>query len=41
VVGFCDHVNELSVSMKKAGYCLASLVTNSFSKNILQQGMSK
>jgi hypothetical protein len=36
VAGFCEHGNKPSGSTKKAGYCLTSSVTISFSKNILQ-----
>jgi hypothetical protein len=41
VAGFCEHGNEPSVSIKKAGCCLRSWVTISFSKNILHYGVSK
>jgi hypothetical protein len=35
VAGFCEHGNESSGPIKKAGYCLKSCVTISFSINIL------
>jgi hypothetical protein len=41
VEGFCEHGNEPSSSIKKAFCCLTSCVTISFSKNILQHGISK
>jgi hypothetical protein len=41
VASFCEHSNELSGSIKKARYCFTSWVTISFSKNILQHGVSK
>jgi hypothetical protein len=41
VAGFCEHGNELSGSIKKAGHFLISWVTVSFSKNILRHGVSK
>jgi len=41
VTGFCEHGNEPSDSIKKAGYCLTSCVTISFSNNILHHGISK
>jgi hypothetical protein len=40
VAGFCKHGNEPSISIKKAGYCLTSSVTISFSKTILHRGLS-
>jgi hypothetical protein len=40
VVGFCDHSNEPLGSIKKAGYCLTSQVTISFSKNLLFHGVN-
>jgi hypothetical protein len=39
VAGFRKHCNEPSGSIKKAGYCLTSQVTISFSKNILHHGV--
>jgi hypothetical protein len=39
MVGFCEHGNEPSVPIKKAG-CLTSCVTISFPKNILHHGVS-
>jgi hypothetical protein len=39
--GFCEHGSKPSASIKKTGYCLTSLVTISFSKNILHHGVSK
>jgi hypothetical protein len=41
VVGFCEHGNEPSSYIKKAGYCLTSRMTISFSKNILHHGVNK
>jgi hypothetical protein len=41
LVGFCEHGNESSGSIKKAGYYLTSWVTISFSKNMLHRGVSK
>jgi hypothetical protein len=41
VGGFCEHADEPSGSIKKAGYFLISLVTISFSNNILHHGVSK
>jgi hypothetical protein len=41
VAGFCEHGNELSGSIKEEGCCLTSLVTISFSKNILHPGVSE
>jgi hypothetical protein len=41
VAGFCEHGNGPSDSIKRAGYCLTSLVTISFSKNVLHRGVSK
>jgi hypothetical protein len=38
VAGFCEHGNEPSGSMKKAGCCLKIWVTISFSKDILHHG---
>jgi hypothetical protein len=38
VAGLCEHGNEPSGSIKKAGYCLTSRVTISFSNNILHHG---
>jgi hypothetical protein len=40
VAGFCKHCNELSGSIKKAGYLLKISVTISFSNNILHRGVS-
>jgi hypothetical protein len=40
-VGFCEHGNEPSVSIKEVGYCLESCVTISFSKYIQHHGVSK
>jgi hypothetical protein len=37
VAGFCEHGNEPSGSIKKAG----CLVTISFSNNVLHHGVSK
>jgi hypothetical protein len=41
VAGFCEHGDEPSGSIKKAGYLLISGVTISFSNNILYQGVNK
>jgi hypothetical protein len=41
VAGFCEHANEPSGSIKKAGYFLTSCVTISFSNNILHHEVSK
>jgi hypothetical protein len=41
VVGFCEHGDELSVSITKTGYFLTSRVTISFSNNILHHGVSE
>jgi hypothetical protein len=41
VPGFCEHGDEPSGSIKKAGNFLISLVTISFSNNILHNGLSK
>jgi hypothetical protein len=41
VAGFCDHGNEPSGSMKKAGNYLTRYVTISFSKNVLHHGVSE
>jgi hypothetical protein len=41
VIGFCEHGDEPSVSIKIAGYCLRGGVTISSSKNILHNGISK
>jgi hypothetical protein len=41
VAVFCEDGNEPSGSIKKAGYCLTSLVTISFSTNILHRVGSK
>jgi len=40
VAGFCEHGDEPSGSINKAGYCSTSWVTMSFWKNILQHGVS-
>jgi hypothetical protein len=40
VADFCEHGNEPRDSIKK-GYCSASWVTTSFSKNILHHRVSK
>jgi hypothetical protein len=40
LAAFCEHGNEPSGSIKKAGYCLTSRVTISFLKNILHHGVS-
>jgi hypothetical protein len=40
MVGFCEHSNEPSGSIKKAGYFLKSWVTISFSNNVLHHGAS-
>jgi len=39
VAGFCEHGNELAVSIKEAGYCLPRRVIIIFSKNILHHGV--
>jgi hypothetical protein len=39
--GFCEHSNEPSGSINKAGSCSRSSVTISFSKNILHHGVSE
>jgi hypothetical protein len=36
----CEHGNEPSDSISKAGYCLTNRVAISFSKNILYHGVS-
>jgi hypothetical protein len=41
VAGFCEHGNEPSGSIKKAGCCLTRQVTISFSKNVLHHGVSE
>jgi hypothetical protein len=41
VAGFCEHGDESSGTIKKAGYFLISPVTISFSNNILYHGVSK
>jgi hypothetical protein len=41
VEDFCKHGNEPSVSIQKAGCCFTIRVTISFSKNILNNGVSK
>jgi hypothetical protein len=41
VAGFCEHGNESSGSIEKAGYCFTSWVTVSFLKTILYHGVSK
>jgi len=41
VTGFFEHDSGPSGSTKNAGYCFTSRVTISFSKNILQHGVSK
>jgi hypothetical protein len=41
MAGFCEHGNEPSCSTKKAGNCLTSRVSISFSKNIRHHGMSE
>jgi len=38
---FCEHGNEPSGSMKKAGYCLKSSVINDFSKDVLYHGVGQ
>jgi hypothetical protein len=40
MVGFCEHGDEPSGSIKKTGYSLKSCVTNDFSKNVLHHGVS-
>jgi hypothetical protein len=40
-MGFCEHGNEPSGSIKKAGYFLTGRVTVSFSNNILHHGVSE
>jgi hypothetical protein len=40
VAGFCEHGNEPSASIKKAGFYLKTWVTISFSTNILRHGVS-
>jgi hypothetical protein len=39
VVGFCEHGNEPSVSIKKVGYLLIA-ECNRFSNNVLHHGVS-
>jgi hypothetical protein len=39
LAGFCEHSNEPLGSIKEAGYFLESLVTISFSNNILHHGV--
>jgi hypothetical protein len=39
MAGFCEHGNEPSGSIKKAGYCLKGCVSNDFSKNVLHHGL--
>jgi hypothetical protein len=39
--GFFEHGDEPSGSIKKAGYCLTSLVTISFSENLLFHRLCK
>jgi hypothetical protein len=41
VVGFCEHGDKPSGSIKKAEYFLTSRVTISFSNNVLRHGVSK
>jgi hypothetical protein len=41
VAGFCEHGDEPSGSIKKAGYFFDKLVTISYSNNILHHGMSE
>jgi hypothetical protein len=41
VAGFCEHGNEPSDFVKKAGFFLQSEVTIGFSNNILHNGVSK
>jgi hypothetical protein len=36
---FCEHGNELSGSIKKAGFFLIGCVTIGFSNNILHHGV--
>jgi hypothetical protein len=40
VAGFCEHANEPSGSVKKAGYFFDKL-NNIFSNNILHYGVSE
>jgi hypothetical protein len=40
LAGFCEHGDEPSVVIKKAGYFLIGQVTTSFSNNILHYGVS-
>jgi hypothetical protein len=40
VASVCEHDNERSCSIKKAGYCLRNGVTIDFSKNILYHAVS-
>jgi hypothetical protein len=39
VAGFCEHGNELSGCIEKAGCYLTSSVTISFPKNMLHHGV--
>jgi hypothetical protein len=41
VAGFCEHGDEHSSSIKKAGYCSTSYVTIGFSKIFVHHGVSK
>jgi hypothetical protein len=41
MAGFCEHGNEPSGSIKKAGYFLTCRMTISFSYNVLHHGVSK
>jgi hypothetical protein len=41
MAGFCEHCDEPSGYIKKAGYFLASWVTIGFSNNVLHYGVSK
>jgi hypothetical protein len=41
MAGFCENGDESLGFIKKAGYILTSLVTNSFSNNVLHHGVSK
>jgi hypothetical protein len=41
VAGFCEHGNEPSGSIKKAGYFLISSVTIGFYNDILHHGVSR
>jgi hypothetical protein len=41
VVGFCEHGNEPSGSIKSAGYSLTSRVTISFPNNVLHHEVSE